>query len=508
MQRSLRGMTPEEREMFIEGEVQKDLSRRLFMKAGFGTLAAASLSGSFLAACAKGNDSGDASSGSGGDEDLLKVGVVAPFSGVGAFIGTIVNNSLNTAVKQLNATGGIGGRKVKLVLRDTGVDPANGPKAYTELSADPKIVGILWCQGAGFTQALPSIKRDGMPVISVFNDLHSSGKLYPAGDEAGRSVFQLVIPATFGMNALVDYAKNDRGYTSAAMITDTSTDPEGDNPKYFKAAMEKAGMEVKGIETFAITDSDYGAQLQRLKAAKPQTIWIWGLSANSAGIVSQLGDLGASYVDTPTAKAGGDWHPHVFGSPAGTGDKSWIGLAGDDAKVGTVTACHMGGLIFLPSFAIAGWMRKYIKKDPTGGEESPADGLAALLNGVKKAGSTDRAKVVEGLETMGKIKFASIPFGFSATNHLAKTQDEIIVVTMERGGTGPAPTDPPYKLGVEWGSGVFTRADYGPTYLVRPTLEANKRAHPEVMAEVLEKGYGTQCTKHPDGSLGKECKIH
>jgi hypothetical protein len=55
---------------------------------------------------------------------------------------------------------------------------------------------------------------------------------------------------------------------------------------------------------------------------------------------------------------------------------------------------------------------------------------------------------------------------------------------------------------------VFTRADYGPTYLVRPTLEANKRAHPEVMAEVLEKGYGTQCTKHPDGTLSKECKIH
>jgi branched-chain amino acid transport system substrate-binding protein len=336
-------MTPEERDIFIEGEVQKDLSRRLFMKAGFGSLAAATLSGSFLAACAKGNDSGDVSSGAGEGGDAVKVGVVAPFSGVGAFIGTIVNNSLNAAVKQLNATGGIGGRKVQLVLRDTGVDPANGPKAYTELSADSGIVGILWCQGAGFTQALPSIKRDNMPVISVFNDLFSSGKLYPEGDDAGRSVFQLVIPGIYGMNTLADYAKNDRGYTSAALITDTSTDPEGDNPKYFKAAMDKAGIEIKGVETFAITDSDYGAQLQRIKAAKPQTIWIWGLSANSAGIVSQLADLGASYVDTPTAKAGGDWHPHVFGSPAGTGDKSWIALAGEDAKVGTVTAWHVGG---------------------------------------------------------------------------------------------------------------------------------------------------------------------
>ena len=497
-------MTPEERDIFIEGERQKDLSRRLFMKAGLGGLAATT----FLAACAKGNDSGGVSSGAGeGGGDSVKIGVVAPFSGVGAFIGTIVNNSLNTAVAQLNATGGIGGRKVQLELRDTGVDPANGPKAYTELSADSGVVGILWCAGAGFSQALPSIKRDGMPVIAVFDDLLSSGKLYPEGDEAGRSVFQLAIPGRYSMEVLADYAKNDRGYSSAALLSDTSTDPEGNTPKYFKAAMEKAGIENVGMETFAVPDSDYGAQLQRLKAAKPHTIWVWGLSANTAGIVRQLSDLGAAYVDTPTAK-GAAWHPHVFGSPAGTGDKSWIALAGDKAKVGTVTAWHVGGLIFLPSFAMAGWMRKHIKKDPTGGEESPADGLAALLNGVKKAGSTDRAKVVEGLETMGKVKFASIPFGFSAQNHVAKTKDEIIVVTMERGGTGPVTTDPSYKLGAEWGSGVFTQTAAGPTYLVRPTLEANRRAHPEVIAEVLEKGYGTQCTKHPDGTLGKECKIH
>jgi branched-chain amino acid transport system substrate-binding protein len=500
-------MTSDERDKFIEGEIQKDLSRRLFMKAGLGSLAAATFGGSFLAACAKGSDSSAAKTNP-ANAGTIKVGVVAPFSGVGAFIGTIVNNSLDAAVKQLNSTGGIGGRKVQLVLRDTGVDPANGPKAYTELSADKDIVGILWCSGAGFSQALPSIKRDGMPVIAVFDDLLSSGKLYPNGDAAGRSVFQLVIPGSYAMDTLADYAKNDRGYASAALISDTATDPEGNNPKYFKAAMEKAGMANKGMETFSITDSDYGAQLQRIKAAKPHTVWIWGLSANSAGIVSQLADLGASYVDTPTAKAGGEWRPHVFGSPAGTGDKSWVQLAGDKAKVGTVTAWHVGGLISLPDFAIAGWMRKHLQKDPTGGEESPADGLAALLNGVKKAGSTDRAKVVEGLETMGQIKFASIPFGFDARRHVAKTMDDMIVVTMERGGNGPVVTDPPYKLGREWAEGVFNRTPAGPTHLVRPTLEANKRAHPDVMATVLKEGYGTQCTKHPDGSLGKECKIH
>ena len=486
-----------------------ELSRRRFLKfAGIGGVAA-SLGATLLTACAKGNSSSSSSAANIGvtGQGSIKIGVTAPYSGLAAFAGVIVNNSLNAAVQQLNATGGIGGRKIELLLRDTGIDPQNGPKAYTELSNTPGVVGILWC-GAGLDQALPQIKRDGFPVIAVFADLFSAGHLYPEGQESGRSVFQLIIPGDFATDTLGDYAKNDRGYSSAALLADTTTDPDGLVPKFYKKAMEKWGLTNKGIETFTLTDSDYGPQLQRIKAARPESLWVWGLTPNTAGIIKQLASLDASYVDTPTARnTAGGWHPHIIGSPGATGDKSWVELAGAAAKVGTVTAWHVGGLISLPQFAIAGWMKKYLNKQPTGGEESPADGLATLLEGIKKAGSTDRAKIVEGIETMGPIKFASIPFSFSPTRHINKTRDEMIIVTMERGGSGPAKTDPPYQLGKEWKEAFGTTAA-GPTHLVRPTLAANKRAHPDVMDVVIKQGYGTQCTKHADGTLGKECKIH
>jgi len=115
-------------------------------------------------------------------------------------------------------------------------------------------------------------------------------------------------------------------------------------------------------------------------------------------------------------------------------------------------------------------------------------------------------QVPKAIETMGDIKFASIPFSYTKDRHLAKVPDDLILVTLER-SSGAAKTDPPYQLGTEWKS-VFPAGYVGPTHLVRPTLEANKRAHPETMAEVLRLGYGTQCTKHADGSLGNECKIH
>src|SRR5689334_1793750 len=180
-----------------------------------------------LAACS-GGDKKESSSGTTSPEkargfkasgDNLKVGVIGIFSGVGAFVGRIVNNSLDAAVAQINATGGIGGRKVEVIKRDTGTDPAAGVKAYQAFASDKSIVGILWCGGAGLDESRAQIKRDNMPVIAVFNDLYSSGNLFPAVQE--RSIFQMLMPDKMAFDVLVNYAKNDRGYSKAGLIYDT-----------------------------------------------------------------------------------------------------------------------------------------------------------------------------------------------------------------------------------------------------------------------------------------------
>jgi len=65
-----------------------------------------------------------------GASDTIKIGVVSPFSGIGYYVGVITRNSLEAAVRQVNATGGVGGRKVELVLRDAGQELTNGVRAY------------------------------------------------------------------------------------------------------------------------------------------------------------------------------------------------------------------------------------------------------------------------------------------------------------------------------------------------------------------------------------------
>ena len=511
-------MNPEQYQDFMERQVDQEISRRHFVqwagKAGISGVAISALGGGFLAACSsKKKDNNVASttgqssettagggfSGSGGG-DTIKVGVIGIFSGVGAFIGRIVNNSLDAAIQQINSTGGVNGRKVEVIKRDAGTDAAAGVKAYQEFAGNKDIVGVLWCGAPGLEESRAQIKNDNMPIISVYNDLYSLNELYPQAQE--RSIFQLVIPDSLAIDAQVNYAHSDRGYNKIAFMYDTLLAPYQKN--FYEAAVKKYGVGTTGEETFQLNDSDFGPQLQRLKGKGMESIIIWGLVGDTANIVKGIDRLGGAYVDTPTAKS--SWHPHLMGSPGGTGEHTWADLAGDAAKAGTITTWYVGGLIALPTFAIRDWMKKYLNKTPTGGEDTPADGLGTLLEGIKKAGSTDRAKVVQGIETMGKVKFASIDFDFTADRHINKTVDDLIFVTLEK-SSGPVKTDPPYELGTEWRE-FFAPGYVGPTHLVRPTLEANKRAHPDVMDQVIKLNYGTQCTKHSDGTLGKECKIH
>lgn len=420
-------------------------------------------------------------------------------------MGTIASTALDAAAQHRNATGGLEGRKVEVLLRDSGAEVGTGSRLYSELAGLPDLIGLLWCGALGFEQVLPRIREDGIPVVAVFEDPFSADQMGARGQVS--SLFQMQLPEIYGHQTLAGYAANDREYASVALLYDSDLDPEGRTERLFEQAYGDAGLELVAVETFASEDTDFTEQLRRLQGLAPHVLYLDGGPQSAADIVIALEALGAAYVDTPTAK-GPEWHPHIFGSPLAVGNREWAQLAGQAVKAGTVSVGHLGGLIYLPSYSIASWMGEFLGRDPVGGEELAADALATLLEGLQEAGTMDRGGMVRAIETMGPRTFASTPFGYDADRHVAFTPDDTVILTMER-LRGPVPTVPPYELGTEWGpEGDFGGEAAAPTQLVRPTLEANQRAHPEVMATVLEEDYGTQCTQQPDGTLVTSCKVH
>lgn len=502
----------------LESVVAREVDRRRFMqwagKSGIalGALGALSVLDAPLAAAATKPKPKPAKRNVTGMPKTVKVGVIAPFDGLGAFVGAVVTRSLDSTMKHIKDAKLYPGIDVQLVkVNAKAEEQAQGTTAaYQQLVADPDVIGILWCTPFGLKEARTSISRDGIPVIGVYNDLWSEGLLYPKGPE--QSIFQMYLPDLKAMQQLLKYAKKDRGYASAGLIYDTITPPGGNTEKYFRQAAKEAGMPVAGVETFNLLSADYGAQISRLKSERPQCLLVWGLAENTAGVVKALDAIGAGYVDSPTAK-GADWRPHIMGSPGGTGEKKWAGLAGDAAKPGTLTCWYLGGFVGAPDFPIRDWMHQYANTYPTGGEEVPANGLYALLEASRVTKGKDRVKMVAALEKFTG-SFAALKYGWTSKRHLSLTDDQLSLVSLEH-ATGPAKTDPPYGGGKE--RFIYLQIDpnyYGPTIFVRPTLAANKKAYPAAMRTILEQGYGVQCTTHPVDAHGwnvkmtNECKLH
>lgn len=473
------------------------LSRRRFLRVAGGagiSVAGVTWSGASLVSCSSGSD------------DTVKVGVIAPFSGPKASTGELVTNSLEAAVRHLNAAGGLKGRKAEVLLRDAGAEPGSGARLYGELSDQPGVLGVLWCGALGFDRTFGAAGPPvDLPVVAVFEDPFSRGTI--GSGRGASSLFQMDAPANHIFEALADYGRRDRGYSSAALLHDGTLDSDGATKRLFEETFARVGIDVRAIESYTPGDVDYVAVLERLATAAPEVLFLDGLPEDAADIVTELDDRGASYVDTPTAK-GPTWRPHIFGSPRTLGDGAWADLAGGAAKVGTVTGGHVGGLVYLPSFEIGSWMQNLLGKEATGGEDLPADAMAIILKGTEAAGSADRRTLAQAMRTLGPIAFASLPVGFSTDRQVAHQRGDVVIRTLER-LRGAAPTTPPYQLGKEWSPGNRydgTAAAF--TQLVRPTLESNRESHPEVMAEVLAQGYGTQCTKQADGTLSNACKIH
>ena len=368
--------------------------RTVLQVAGLG--AAGLWLGGVASGCGGGDEStSDTTTGGGGElPATVKVGVIAPMSGFAQFVGELTERGVQAATQHLADDEVLPGTTVEYQIVDAPIEEgAEGAiNGYNQLAADPDIIGVLWATVPGIREAATQIERDRMPVMVTSVDPYSSGWL---DGDAMPTVYQFLPPNNWLLEAMCRYAADDRGYATAAFMIDTSVFYYENPRAFFTEIAEAAGLEVVGVEEFTVATMDFGAQLQRLKSAAPQCLHIWGLDENVARIGKGLADLDAGYVDTPTAKSGEGWHPHILGYPGGFGAQ-WAELAGDAAQPYNISAWYLGGSMQNPDrFPINQWVVDATGAPPAGGEEMPANALWALLEAARQAGSTDRAAISE-----------------------------------------------------------------------------------------------------------------
>lgn len=236
------------------------LSRRTFI-GGTGALAASAAGGWSVRAQAK--------------EDF-KIGALASLTGPAAAFSKDYADGFNVYAKAWNERGGYNGRKVVVETLDDETNPVNAVNAFRKLASDAKTGAIWTALGSQTALGIKAIASEfKVPVIS-------GGGVDELGRPPDPWFFKVAPGASDFMKGTVNYAKS-KGYKTVASLN--ATDAFGQfEARRFKEFAEAAGLKLVAAETFAITDTNFAAQLVKIRNAKPDFFYN-GSTANPAILI-------------------------------------------------------------------------------------------------------------------------------------------------------------------------------------------------------------------------------
>ena len=196
----------------------------------------------------------------------IVLGSIQDLSGPVASVGAPMRDGMTLAVEDINAAGGINGRKIRLLIEDSGYDPKKGVLAAQKLVAQDKIFAMIATLGSAVTQATQPIALDRN--VPYLFPLASSDNTYLPYHPLKFGLYAL---ASEHMRAAVEYAYSKLGKRRfATLYQDDET-----GQMNFRAASEQLkvhGLQMLEVTTYKRGDTNFSAQISRLKAANPDIV--------------------------------------------------------------------------------------------------------------------------------------------------------------------------------------------------------------------------------------------
>ena len=361
-------------------------------------------------------------------EDTIKFGLVAAMSGQSAKSGEAIMRGLSLAMDEINANGGVLGKKLELVVRDDESNPAKGVVAARELVQREKVAVLFGGLDTPVSMAIvPFANQSKVPFTGVW----AAGTAITRNGAADNYVFRVSAVDALVDRALVDYAMKKYDIKKPGMIL--INNPWGEsNEGGLKAALADKGLPFAGIEKFQDADVDVVPQLTRLKDAGADALFLVANVAPSSQVVKSLDRMG--------------WNVPVV-SHWGPAGGRFTELAGPSAaKVHFIQTFSFAGKTSPKAEAVFAALKKKYPEIKTLADVTPAVGIANAYDAmhltaiaVAKAGSTDGTKIRDGFLAIdhydGLIKAYDKPF--SEQNHDALSSGDYIFTHFVEGEIVP-----------------------------------------------------------------------
>jgi branched-chain amino acid transport system substrate-binding protein len=357
-------------------------------------------------------------------QETVKLGLVAAMSGQSAKSGEAIVRGLTIAIDEINAKGGVLGKKLELLVRDDESNPAKGAIAARELVQREKVAGLFGGLDTPVSIAIvPFANQSKVPFMGVW----AAGTPITRNGAAENYVFRVSAVDVLVDKALVDYAIKKYSAKKPGMIL--INNPWGEsNEKGLKEALAEKSMAYAGIEKFQDADVDVVPQLTRLKEAGADVLFMVANVAPSSQVVKSLDRMG--------------WNVPIV-SHWGPAGGRFSELAGPSAqRVHFIQTFSFSGKMSPKAESVLSALKAKYPEIKTLADVTPAVGIANAYDGmhlmalaIAKAGSTEGPKVREAFYALDKyeglIKTYNKPF--TPANHDALTSDDYLFTYFKEG---------------------------------------------------------------------------
>jgi branched-chain amino acid transport system substrate-binding protein len=216
----------------------------------------------------------------------IKVGFSAPLTSPIAFAAVRAKNGTEFAAEQLNARGGILGRRVEVLYGDTRLDPNEAINIARRFTLQDNVRAYFGdFTSSGTLAIIDIIARANIPQITYTNAIKITRSGY-------KHVINLKPNSDHLSAAALDYAVRVRGYKRFAVMLLDDEYGKGNMDAIGRYVKKYGGAEILGSESYRIDAKEFRPLLTKLAGLKPDALLLTGSLADTALIVKQYGELG------------------------------------------------------------------------------------------------------------------------------------------------------------------------------------------------------------------------
>ncbi len=344
----------------------------------------------------------------------LVVGAVLEVSGPFAVWGIPQRNAIQLLVDELNARGGIGGRRVRLVVYDNQSKPTEAVVVGKRLVEQDGALAILGGATTPTTLPLiPYVTEQKVPLCSM----GSSNRIVEPPAER-QWVFKTPNNTRDIVKKLLDHFQKT-GITTVAFLS--QNDAYGDTGRAeFEKAAGPAGLKVVAWEKFGATDKDVKPQLTKIKGLAPQALVVWSIPPAASVVAKNYRDLG--------------FEAKVFHDHGAAILPTFMTLAGGAAEGSFGATVKLEVIDELPANDPQKPILAKFKKDYESRYKEPASGIAGMAydcmllvaKGLETAGA-DRAKLRDAIEKLRGVAGVTGVYTMSAEDHNGLTARDLLI---------------------------------------------------------------------------------